>query len=213
MRLRLVIANKNYSSWSMRPWVLMKVTGIPFEEKNHRFLPNVGGKSFADFSPTGKVPLLVEGDIVVWDSLAIVEYLAERHDVVWPKDAKARAWARSASAEMHSGFQQLRNICNMNVGIRVKLNEITDGLRSDLARMEALWHDGFTRFGSSRDEVGITSSARFIVERASASSMGLTQHSDSRVRSTNVASATLPLWRIASRRSAYAFAALESGTR
>ena len=143
----LHIANKNYSSWSLRPWVLMKVTGIPFEEKNHRFLPNVGGKSFSDFSPTGKVPLLVDGDIAVWDSLAIVEYLAERHDVVWPKDAKARAWARSASAEMHSGFQQLRNICNMNVGIRVKLNEVTDGLKSDLARMEALWHDGFTRFG------------------------------------------------------------------
>ena len=143
----LHIANKNYSSWSLRPWVLMKVVGIPFEEQLHRFVPNVGGKSFTSFSPTGKVPLLIDGDTAVWDSLAIVEYLAERHDTVWPKDAKARAWARSAAAEMHSGFSHLRNVCNMNVGIRVKLNEVTDGLKGDLARLEALWHDGFTRFG------------------------------------------------------------------
>lgn len=143
----LHIANKNYSSWSLRPWVLMRSTGIPFEEQVHRFVPNVAGRSFSSFSPTGKVPLLVDGDIAVWDSLAIVEYLAERHDAVWPKDAKARAWARSAAAEMHSGFQQLRNICNMNVGIRVRLHEITDGLRSDLDRIESLWRDGLTSFG------------------------------------------------------------------
>lgn len=143
----LHIANKNYSSWSLRPWVLVKVLGIPFEEQVHRFVPNVGGRSFLSFSPTGKVPLLVDGDIAVWDSLAIVEYLAERHPTVWPSNAKARAWARSAAAEMHSGFQQLRNICNMNVGIRVKLHEVSDGLKGDLARLDALWHDGFTRFG------------------------------------------------------------------
>ena len=143
----LHIANKNYSSWSLRPWVLMKVTGIPFEEKVHRFLPNVGGKSFSGFSPTGKVPLLIDGDTAVWDSLAIVEYLADRHDGVWPKDAAARAWSRSAAAEMHSGFPHLRNICGMNVGIRVRLHEVTEGLKSELERLEALWHDGFTRFG------------------------------------------------------------------
>jgi glutathione S-transferase len=143
----LHIANKNYSSWSLRPWVLMRQLGIPFDEQVHRFLPNVGGRSFTSFSPTGKVPLLVDGATAVWDSLAIVEYLAERHDAVWPRDAAARAWARSAAAEMHSGFSNLRSVCGMNVGIRVKLNEVPDGLKGDVARIEALWHDGFTRFG------------------------------------------------------------------
>jgi glutathione S-transferase len=143
----LHIANKNYSSWSLRPWVLMKALGIPFEEKLHRFLPDRDGRSFTSFSPTGKVPLLVDGDIAVWDSLAIVEYLAERHDAVWPTAPGARAWARSAAAEMHSGFQQLRNVCGMNVGVRVKLHEVPEGLRKDVARLEELWTDGLTRFG------------------------------------------------------------------
>ena len=143
----LHIGNKNYSSWSLRPWVLMKAVGIPFEERLHRFVANPFARSFPDLSPTGKVPFLVDGDIGVWESIAIVEYLAERHEGVWPKEAAARAWARSAAAEMHGGFGHLRNICNMNVGIRVRLNEVTAGLRDDLSRLEALWHDGFSRFG------------------------------------------------------------------
>src|SRR5690606_22714693 len=87
------------------------------------------------------------GDTAVWDSLAIVEYLAERHDTVWPKDAQARAWARSAAAEMHSGFASLRSTCGMNVGIRVRLSDVSDALRADLSRLDALWHDGLSRFG------------------------------------------------------------------
>jgi glutathione S-transferase len=143
----LHIANKNYSSWSLRPWVLMKQLGIPFQEVMHPFIPNSGGSGFKKFSPSGKVPLLLDGDFAVWESIAILEYLAERHKGVWPADPQARAWARSASAEMHGGFSSLRNICGMNVGIRVKLNEVSAGLRSDLDRIDALWHDGLQRFG------------------------------------------------------------------
>jgi len=143
----LHIANKNYSSWSLRPWVLLKELGIPFHEELHRFLPDRDGRSFSNFSPTGKVPLLVDGDIRVWDSLAIAEYAAEHHEGVWPAAPAARAWARSAAAEMHSGFMSLRNICGMNVGVRVKLHEISPKLHADLARLEELWADGLARFG------------------------------------------------------------------
>jgi glutathione S-transferase len=139
----LYIANKNYSSWSLRPWVLMRELGIPFNEKIVPF----GSGAFRAFSPTGKVPCLVDGGITVWDSLAITEYVGERHAGVWPAEAAPRAWARSAAAEMHSGFFALRNQCGMNCGIRVKLNAVDAALGRDLARLEALWADGHSRFG------------------------------------------------------------------
>jgi glutathione S-transferase len=139
----LIIANKNYSSWSMRPWVLMRRLRIGF---NERLLPfHLGG--LKQHSPSGKVPCLVDGQTQVWDTLAITEYLAERHAGVWPENAKARAWARSAAAEMHSGFSQLRNDCSMSVGVRIKLHGTSDGLRADLARLAELWSDGLTRHG------------------------------------------------------------------
>ena len=103
--------------------------------------------AFRDFSPTGKVPCLVDGAITVWDSLAITEYVGERHAGVWPAEAAARAWARCAAAEMHSGFFALRNICGMNCGIRVKLHAVDAALQRDLARLEELWADGLARFG------------------------------------------------------------------
>lgn len=137
----LYIANKNYSSWSLRPWALLRVLGIPFEE---RLVPFGGGY---DFSPTQKVPCLVEDGITVWDSLAITEFVAEGHAGVWPEDRAARAFARSACAEMHSGFSALREICGMNCGVRVSLNEITPALQADIARIEALWAEGLDRFG------------------------------------------------------------------
>lgn len=139
----LYIANKNYSSWSLRPWLLMRQLGIAFEE---RLVP-FGGSDFRRFSPSGKVPCLVDGTRTVWDSLAICEYLAERHDGVWPADEAARAWARSASAEMHSGFQELRSRCSMSLGIRVELSETPEALAEDIARVEALWEDGLRSFG------------------------------------------------------------------
>jgi len=143
----LHIANKNYSSWSLRPWVLMRELKIAFREHLVPFGDESSWQSYRKISPTGKVPCLVDGDTVVWDSLAIAEYLAERHAVVWPVAAGARAWARSAAAEMHSGFGELRNRCSMSCGLRVRLREFPAALERDLARLGALWNDGLRRFG------------------------------------------------------------------
>lgn len=143
----LFIGNKNYSSWSMRPWVLMRTLDIPFVEHLKPFHTNHGEGSFASFSPSGRVPLLVDGALQVWDSLAICEYLAERHAEVWPADRAARAWARCAAAEMHSGFMALRSQCAMSVGVRVQLRQHNDELLADLRRLAALWNDGFVRHG------------------------------------------------------------------
>jgi len=143
----LYIANKNYSSWSMRPWVLMRALGLDFEEKMMPFHLHGGGKDFRSFSPTARVPCLYHGEAVIWDSLAITEYLAERHPGVWPATASVRAWARCAAAEMHSGFGNLRNDCSMSVGMRIRLHNISEGLRGELARLETLWAEGISRFG------------------------------------------------------------------
>lgn len=145
--LTLCIANKNYSSWSLRPWVLMKQLQIPFEERLHPFGEGSNWQAFRAFSPTGKVPCLIAGDTVVWDSLAIAEYLAELHPGVWPADARARAWARCASAEMHSGFAALREACSMNCGLRVRLHALSPALQADLSRIGELWQEGLARFG------------------------------------------------------------------
>ncbi|WP_235041679.1 glutathione S-transferase family protein [Vreelandella profundi] len=151
--LDLYIANKNYSSWSLRPWVLMKVLDIPF---NEHLMPFEGGfgeshDTFLRFSPSGLVPCLVDvtadGELAVWDSLAIIEYLAEQYAPVWPTDKLARAWARSAAAEMHSGFGALRDDCSMNCGVRVELKGLSDSLKADIARLDALWQQGLERFG------------------------------------------------------------------
>jgi glutathione S-transferase len=144
---QLFIANKNYSSWSLRPWVLMRELDIPFNERFVTFESSGSFAKFRDFSPTGKVPCLQDDTTTVWDSLAIAEYLAERHQGVWPTDATARAWARSAAAEMHSGFGMLRDRCTMNCGIRVRLFEMPDALRQDIARLSELWNEGLRRFG------------------------------------------------------------------
>lgn len=143
----LYIANKNYSSWSMRPWVLMRTLDIAFTERLMPFHLHHADNGFRSFSPSGKVPVLVDGETRVWDTLAIAEYLAERHPGVWPADAHARAWARSAAAEMHSSFGTLRNQCSMSVGVRVKLRYLTDELLAELRRLTELWMDGFVRHG------------------------------------------------------------------
>ena len=116
----LYIANKNYSSWSLRPWLLMRVLAIPFEERLTPFPTGSSWSLYRPFSPSGRVPCLIDDGWAVWDSLAIAEYLAERHAGVWPSDARARAWARSAAAEMHSSFTALRNTCPMSCGVRVQ---------------------------------------------------------------------------------------------
>jgi glutathione S-transferase len=144
----LYIANKNYSSWSLRAWVLMRELEIPFNEHLLPFGQASSWDGYGKISASGKVPCLVDGDIAVWDSLAIAEYLAERHSTVWPADAVARAWARSAAAEMHSSFSELRNSCSMSCGIRVRLNNMGEGVARDIARIEAIWNDGLHRFGA-----------------------------------------------------------------
>jgi len=143
----LHIANKNYSSWSLRPWVLMRTLDIPFEERLTPFPTGSSWDLYRPFSPSGRVPCLIDDGWAVWDSLAIAEYLAERHHGVWPVEAKARAWARSAAAEMHSSFTALRNLCPMSCGLRVEPFPMSDALKHDLFRLGDLWNDGLARFG------------------------------------------------------------------
>lgn len=147
---QLHIANKNYSSWSLRPWLLLTELGMAFEEQLVTFAQGDGAswQAFRSFSPNGKVPCLRDGDCVVWDSLAIAEYLAERHADVWPSDPVARAWARCAAAEMHSGFAALRHHCGMNCRLRIRLPEDLPGaLRADIMRIDELWSEGLARHG------------------------------------------------------------------
>jgi glutathione S-transferase len=143
----LYIANRNYSSWSLRPWVLMRTLGLDFEERLIPFANAGEPNRLPAISPTGRVPCLHHGELRVWDSLAIVEYLAERHPGVWPTDPTARTWARCAAAEMHSGFGTLRSVCSMTCGQRVVLRERPAALETELQRLRALWTEGLTRFG------------------------------------------------------------------
>jgi glutathione S-transferase len=143
----LYIANKNYSSWSLRPWVLARELEIAFVEHFVPFGQTSRWESYRRISPGGKVPCLVDGQTVVWDSLSIVEYWAERHESIWPADPIARSWARSASAEMHSGFTGLRNRCSMSCGVQIRLNDFPPVLEQDISRLQALWNDGLSRFG------------------------------------------------------------------
>ncbi|NCN83453.1 MAG: glutathione S-transferase family protein [Sphingomonadales bacterium] len=151
MTYTLITANRNYSSWSLRPWILMKALEIPFiddiiyfEEENY--------ERFREFAPNGQVPCLKDdrGDgrtDTIWDSLAIVEYLAERHGGCWPDDGNARTWARCAAAEMHGGFAPLRNICTMNVGVRATLHNIETPLQRNINRIGELFAQGQDNFG------------------------------------------------------------------
>ncbi|HTV77985.1 MAG TPA: glutathione S-transferase family protein [Steroidobacteraceae bacterium] len=143
----LHIANKNYSSWSLRPWMVLRELDIPFTEVLVPFHDQAAWAAFRRLSPNGKVPCLTDGPVTVWESLAIVEYLAERHPGVWPAQSQARAWARSAAAEMHAGFGELRSRCSMSCGVRVRLHALTAALTTDLGRLAALWNDGLARFG------------------------------------------------------------------
>jgi glutathione S-transferase len=135
----LVIGNKNYSSWSLRPWIAMKVFGIPFDEKRI-LLDRPGTKQeILRHSPAGKVPCLVDGPLAVWDSLAILEYLAEREPRLWPADPAERARARSISAEMHAGFAPLRQHMGLNVRKRYPGRGRTPEVLDDIRRIDAIW--------------------------------------------------------------------------
>jgi glutathione S-transferase len=147
MTYTLITANRNYSSWSLRPWLLMKGLNIAFTDRIEPFTKISNYADFRAFSPTGQVPVLLHEGRTINDSLGITLYLADRHDGVWPKDAAARAWAQCAAAEMHSGFSALRNDCTMNVGVRVKPGPMSAALTADIARIREIFEDGLARFG------------------------------------------------------------------
>ncbi len=155
--MQLVIGNKNYSSWSMRPWVLMNQMGIGFEEHKLRFDFTAGSgfrRAVAQVSPAGQVPVLLDEGFAVWDTLAIAEYLHDRFPAasIWPADRLLRARARSVSAEMHSGFGALRSHCPMNIEaslpeVGARLWSEHEGLRSNVARVQGLWADALKNSG------------------------------------------------------------------
>ena len=147
MSYTLITANRNYSSWSLRPWVLMKALGIPFADRVEPFTKPDNYDDFRAFSPTGQVPLLLDGERSVWDSLGITLYLAGRHDGVWPEEREARAFAQAIVAEMHGGFGALRNDCTMNVGVRVALKPMSPALARNVARVREIFEQGLERFG------------------------------------------------------------------
>jgi glutathione S-transferase len=150
MALKLVIGNKNYSSWSMRPWLALRANNIPFEEI---FIPLYTGeedkKRILGFTNSGKVPALIDGDITIWDSLAIIEYVAERFPQagLWPQDGARRAHARSISAEMHSGFPALRNECGMNLHRPIGAIALSADAHADVARVQQIWTECRERYG------------------------------------------------------------------
>jgi glutathione S-transferase len=142
----LYIGDKNLSSWSLRPWALMRTLGIEFSERTILLDRPDSPVNIRKVSPSGRVPCLHDGEAIIWDSLAIAEYLAERHPGLWPANATARAWARCATAEMHSGFAALREEFSMDLKLR-EARTPSPKAAADIARIEAIWTEGRTRFG------------------------------------------------------------------
>ena len=149
-RYRLVIGTKSWSSWSLRPWLAMRRLALPFEEINVRLRQPDSKAEILKYSPSGMVPLLLDGDFPVWDSLAILEYLADQHPekALWPADLHARARARSAAAEMHSGFMPLRRTCSMDVLASTPLDPVPDDVEADVRRIVTLWRECRAQYGS-----------------------------------------------------------------
>jgi glutathione S-transferase len=149
MALQLIIGNKNYSSWSLRPWLAMKVAGIAFDEQVIPLYEPGSREQMLKYSPAGKVPVLIDGETRIWESLAILEYLAEKFPKagLWPADVHARGHARAVASEMHAGFQALRKNCPMNLWLPVKKRPQPDDVMDNVRRIDALWSDCRSRFG------------------------------------------------------------------
>ena len=152
--MKLVIANKNYSSWSLRPWLLLREFGIPFEEVVVPFGPTFDDPAWkrviSAYSPAGKVPILIDGAIQIWESLAIMEYIADKQPelAIWPRDPAARAMARSVASEIHAGFSALRGACPMNLAWVHPARDRGPGVVADVARISAIWRQARERFGA-----------------------------------------------------------------
>ena len=153
MDLTLVIGNKNYSSWSLRPWLVLKQAGFPFREILISLYTEASRAEIRKYSPSGKVPTLIDGDITVWESLAVCEYLAEKfpEKQLWPANPAARVMARSAATEMHAGFSALRQHMSMNCRQHLPGRGRTPEVLRDIARITALWNDCRARFGQGGD--------------------------------------------------------------
>jgi glutathione S-transferase len=146
--LKLVIGNRNYSSWSLRPWLALKQAGLPFDEIVIR-LDEIGAKAqIYKYSPSGKVPCLIDGDALIWDSLSICEYLAEQSPSLWPSDSRMRAEARSVSAEMHSGFSALRQGMPMDISASKPYDGRSAEVLADISRIVAIWESCRARFSA-----------------------------------------------------------------
>ena len=151
MSLKLILGNKNYSSWSFRPWIGLKATGIAFDEEVIPLFADGSKEKILAHSPAGKVPVLIDGATHVWESLAILEYAADKFPDagLWPSDPAARAHARTISTEMHGGFAALRNECGMAMWRPPSAKDLSDDAKANIARIQALWTDARTRFGAS----------------------------------------------------------------
>src|SRR2546421_10996098 len=150
MALKLVIGNKNYSSWSFRPWIGLKVAGIPFEEEVISLYDEASKQQILKHSPAGKVPILIDGDVRVWESLAILEYTAEKfpNGGLWPSDPVARAHARAISTEMHAGVAALRNECGMNFWRPPGKRALSAGAQANIARVEGSSRNARALYGA-----------------------------------------------------------------
>jgi glutathione S-transferase len=148
MALTLILGNKNYSSWSLRPWIAMKVAGIAFEEVVVPLYEGDWKAQVAKYTPAGKVPVLIDGDTTVWESLAILEYLAEKFPQaeLWPKDVTARTHARIIAAEMHAGFAPLRQNCPMNMWLPPKPRPQSEVVMANVRRIDEIWRECLTRW-------------------------------------------------------------------
>jgi glutathione S-transferase len=147
--LKLVIGDRNYSSWSLRPWLAMKVAGLPFEEVPIRLRDSNSKSEILKYSPSGRVPCLLDGETVVWDSLAICEYLAEETPALWPADRAARAEARAISAEMHAGFGALRHSMPMEIHALKPFDGRGAEVEADIARIISIWESCRSRFAAA----------------------------------------------------------------
>jgi glutathione S-transferase len=148
--MKLLIGNKAYSSWSFRPWILMRHFDLPFEEEVVPLYEADTAERVRRYSRAGKLPVLVDDDVVVWESLAIIDWLADNHPAlpIWPPDRVASAHARSAATEMHAGFQALRSRCGMNMRRAPKALPLDEAVKADVARIVAIWSEARERFGS-----------------------------------------------------------------